>query len=44
MKIVNYREPKSSFLSMEKDLSLIVDVLLKNKNLYFFLKKVFNYS
>lgn len=40
MKIVNYREPKSSFLSMEKDLSLIVDVLLKNKNL----KKLLHYT
>ena len=33
MRITNYREPKSSFLSMDKDLGLIIDGFLKNKNL-----------
>ena len=39
MRVVNYREPKSSFLSMEKDLGTIIDAFLKNKNLKIF----FNY-
>jgi hypothetical protein len=30
MKIENYRMPKSSFLSMEKDLVIITDLMLKN--------------
>ena len=32
MKVVNYRIPNSSFLSVEKDLG-ITDAILKNKNL-----------
>lgn len=33
MKIENYIKPKSSFLSVEKDLSIIVDRIMKNKRL-----------
>ena len=33
MKIETYKFPKSSFLSVEKDLSIIVDYLLKNERL-----------
>lgn len=33
MFIQNYKEPKSSFLSLEKDLSIIVNKILKNKRL-----------
>lgn len=33
MKVVNYRVPNSSFLSVEKDLGIITDAILKNKNL-----------
>lgn len=33
MKIVNYQYPKSSFLSVEKDMSIIVEQILKNDNL-----------
>jgi hypothetical protein len=33
MKIENYTYPKSSFLSVEKDLSIIVDRIMKNKRL-----------
>lgn len=33
MKVVNYLEPKSSFLSVEKDLGIITDAILRNKNL-----------
>ena len=33
MKIVNYQFPKSSFLSMEKDLQLITDLFMRNKRL-----------
>lgn len=33
MKIDNYTYPKSSFLSVEKDLSIIVDRIMKNKRL-----------
>lgn len=33
MKIEDYNFPKSSFLSVEKDLSIIVDMILKNKRL-----------
>ncbi len=40
MRVVNYRQPKSSFLSMEKDLSTIIDAFLKNKNL----KKLLHYT
>lgn len=32
MKIDNFRVPKSSFLSVEKDLSLMVDLFLRNNN------------
>lgn len=40
MKVVNYRIPKSSFLSMDKDLGIIIDAFLKNKNL----KKLLYYT
>ena len=40
MKIVNYHVPKSSFLSVDKDLSIIIDAILKNKNL----KKLLHYT
>ena len=33
MKIVSYQEPKSSFLSLEKDLSIITNLFLKNERL-----------
>ena len=33
MKIENYQFPKSSFLSIEKDLSIITDLMLKNERL-----------
>lgn len=33
MKIMSYEIPKSSFLSLEKDLSLIVSMMLKNERL-----------
>ena len=33
MKIVSYQEPKSSFLSIEKDLSIITNLMLKNERL-----------
>lgn len=33
MKIINYRYPKSSFISIEKDMGTIVDFMLKNKRL-----------
>ena len=33
MKVDSYKIPESSFMSMDKDLNLIVDWLLKNKNL-----------
>ena len=33
MKIDNYRIPKSSFLSIEKDLAIITDLILKNNSL-----------
>ena len=33
MKIINYQFPKSSFLSLEKDLQLITDKMLKNGRL-----------
>ena len=40
MKIVNYRYPKSSFISVEKDMGTIVDFMLKNKRL----KKLLYYT
>lgn len=40
MRIVNYRNPKSSFLSIDKDLQIIIDCFLKNKNL----KKLLYYT
>lgn len=40
MKIETYKTPKSSFLAVEKDLSLIVDRMLKNERL----KKLIYYS
>lgn len=33
MKVTKYRYPKSSFLSMEKDLGIIVDAMMKNNRL-----------
>ena len=33
MKIETYKFPKSSFLSVEKDLSIITNLILKNNNL-----------
>ena len=33
MKIESYRQPKSSFLSIEKDMSILVDLIYKNKRL-----------
>jgi len=33
MKIESYKFPKSSFLSTEKDMSIIVDLFLKNERL-----------
>ena len=40
MKIVKYHEPKSSFLSIEKDMGIIVNGILKNDNL----KKLLYYT
>ena len=40
MQVVNYRKPKSSFLSLEKDLGVIVDLILRNNNL----KKLLHYT
>lgn len=40
MKIESYRMPKSSFLSMEKDMGIITDLILKNKRL----KKLLYYT
>lgn len=40
MKIESYKTPKSSFLSIEKDTSIIIDWVLKNKNL----KKLLYYT
>ena len=40
MKIISYREPKSSFLSVEKDMSIITNMILKNDNL----KKLLHYT
>jgi hypothetical protein len=40
VKIEKYREPKSGFLSVEKDLDHIVNLFLKNENL----KKMLHYT
>ena len=40
MRITNFKEPKSSFLSVEKDLNIITDLILKNKRL----KKLLHYT
>ena len=40
MKVETYIQPKSSFLSMEKDLAIIVNTALKNENL----KKLLHYN
>ena len=40
MRVVSYREPKSSFLSIEKDLGIITDAFLKNN----VLKKLLYYT
>lgn len=40
MRITNFKEPKSSFLSVEKDLNIITDLILKNKRL----KKLLYYT
>ena len=40
MRVTNYRVPRSSFLSMDKDLGLIIDGCLKNNNL----KKLLHYT
>ena len=40
MKVTSYQYPKSSFLSMEKDMSLITGMLMKNNNL----KKLLYYT
>lgn len=40
MKVVSYKEPRSSFLSVEKDLGVITEAILKNKNL----KKLLHYT
>jgi hypothetical protein len=40
MKNIVYSYPKSSFLSMEKDLALIIDMIMKNNNL----KKMLYYT
>ena len=40
MKVVNYQFPKSSFLSVDKDMSIITDYLLKNDRL----KKLLHYT
>ena len=40
MKITNYQFPKSSFLSVEKDMSIIVNMVMKNERL----KKMLHYT
>ena len=40
MKIENYTYPKSSFLSMEKDMEIIINTLMKNERL----KKLLHYT
>lgn len=40
MRIESYKTPKSSFLSMDKDMSIIANMLIENKNL----KKLLYYT
>ena len=40
MKLMTYNYPKSSFLSVEKDMSIIIDLIMKNDNL----KKMLHYT
>ena len=40
MKVTSYRYPKSSFLSAEKDMNLIVNMIMRNDNL----KKLLHYT
>ena len=40
MKIVHYNEPKSSFLSIDKDIEILVDLIFKNERL----KKLLYYT
>ena len=40
MRVVNHRIPESSFLAMRKDLALMIDAILQNKNL----KKLLHYT
>ena len=40
MKVKNYIEPKSSFLSVEKDMAIIVDKILSSNRL----KKLLHYT
>jgi hypothetical protein len=40
MKIMSYNFPKSSFLSAEKDMSIIVNMIMKNDRL----KKMLHYT
>jgi len=40
MKIESYKYPESSFLSIEKDMGILVDLILKNENL----KKLLHYT
>lgn len=40
MKVENYKKPKSSFLSIDKDLSIIIEKMLKNERL----KKLIYYN
>lgn len=40
MRVTNYQIPRSSFLSVDKDLGIIIDCFLKNKNL----KKLLHYT
>jgi hypothetical protein len=40
MKIETYKEPKSSFLAVSKDMSIITDLIFKNNNL----KKLLYYT
>lgn len=40
MKLINYKSPKSSFLSIDKDMSIITDYIMKNNRL----KKLLHYT
>ena len=40
MRVENYQFPKSSFLSVDKDMSIITDLLMKNDRL----KKLLHYT